>query len=106
MKKPRLWKAAVLFRQENLLFAFGGVALFGGGRFLIGFHLFLDFFFALGADFSALFTLLLDELLAAQQLNEACCCAVTLAEAFVNDAQVAAVAVAETRGHGIKEAVH
>src|SRR5437588_990421 len=91
--------------RRKLLFAFGVAGLFGCGG-LVGFHLLLDFFLALGADFSALLTLLLDEFLAAQQLNEACSCAVTLAEALMDDAQVAAVAVAKTRSHGVKQAVH
>src|SRR5205823_13342569 len=86
-----------------LLFAAFSAALFGCDGFLIGFHLFLDFFFALGADFGAFFALFLDEFFAAQQLDEAGCSAITLAEAFVDDAQIAATAVAKTRGHRIKQ---
>ena len=51
----------------------------------------------LGADFGALLALLVERLFAAQQLDEGLLAAVALAEVGVNDAQIAAFAVAVAR---------
>src|SRR5215831_5405615 len=75
-------------------FSFGRATLFGCGLLLFFFHLLADFFLALGADFGALGPLGFDHFLAAHQLNEHGRRIIAFAEALVQDAQVATVAVA------------
>src|SRR6267142_124996 len=87
--------------QLFLVFVLGPAA-FGARRSLLFFHLFLEIFLALGAGFGALGAFGVDIFLAAHQFDEAGGRAVALAESLVDDAQIAALAVAKTRGHGVK----
>src|SRR5690349_25113317 len=86
-------------RYLLLLFrAFGRLAL-------LGFELGFGGFEALGARFGALFTLLVEQLFGAEQLDEDLLAAITLAPAAADDAQIATAAVAVARGHVVEQAV-
>src|SRR5205807_5211058 len=89
--------------KRRLLFV---CTLFGSGPLLFFFHLLAQLFLALAPDFSPLGALLVNEFFAAQQLDKDGVCAIALAPAFVDDAQIPAVAVAKSGGHGIKQTVH
>src|ERR1017187_579181 len=67
------------------------------------FHGFLGFGGFLGTSFGALFLLLVEDLLAAQQLEESLVGAVALIPVRADDARVAAVAIAKTRPDRIKQ---
>src|SRR5947207_560261 len=90
------------WNERLLLF----LAFLFSGLFPRFFHLFLGSFHLLGARFRTLGTLLLNELLAAQQFDERLLPAVTLTEAGAHDAEVSAVAVAEARRDGIKQSLY
>src|SRR5437660_12672744 len=81
-------------------------AFFGCGGLLLFIHFLAQFFLALGADFSPLDALLVNKLLTTQQLDIDGIGTVSLSPAFMHDAQVTAIAVAETRSHSLKETVH
>src|SRR5579872_1701793 len=96
-------------KQEQLfflvfLFAFGrcGLALSLRLRLRL-FHGFLGFGGFLGAGFGALFLLLVEDFLAAQQLEESLVGAVALVPVGTDDAGVAAVAIAEPRPDRVKQ---
>src|SRR5580700_7414041 len=80
-------------------------AAFAGSGSLLG-HGLLHFLAALGAGFGALLALLVENLLGVDQLNDGLFATIALAEASARDAEIAAVAIAVTRRHGVKEARH
>ena len=92
----------ICLAAEQLLLFFLAATLFGGRCGLLFFHLLADFFLALGADLRPLGALGLNHLLTAQQLDVAGCSSIALPPSFVDDAQIAAAAVAKARRHGIK----
>src|SRR5690348_11840088 len=67
------------------------------------FHGFLGLFGTLGAHRSALLALFLLQLLAAQQFDEGSVGTVALSPSGTNNAQVAALTIAETRRYGIEK---
>src|SRR6516225_3077194 len=70
-----------------------------------GFHRLASLFGALGAKLGALLTLLVERLLAAEQLDERYITAVAAAKAAADDPQVSAVAVAITRRNRLEELI-
>src|ERR1043166_6262616 len=87
-----------------LLLLFLAAALLGGRGCLIFFHLFTDFFLPLGADLCPLGALGFNHLFAAQQFDVAGGCAIACTPSLVDDAQIAAAAVAKTGRNSIKQA--
>src|SRR5512143_2120711 len=67
------------------------------------FHRLAGFFGALGANFGALLAFLVEYLLAAEQFDEGLLGAVALLPSGADDAEIAAVAIAETRGDGVEQ---
>src|SRR5579859_1487127 len=92
----------------SLLLLFPTTALFllGGCCGLLFFHLFADLFLALAADLRPLGALGLDHFLAAQQLDENRVGPITGAPSLVDDAQIAAAAIAKARRHGVEQPFH
>src|SRR6516164_1684114 len=97
-------KRAAFMRWALLLLFFR--ALFSARGRLLFFHLLADFFFAFGLGIGSLRALGLNDLFAAEQLDEAGLSAVTCAPSLVDDTQVSAVAVAEAWRDMIKKAVN
>ena len=78
----------------------------GRGFGLLLFELLFQFGALLGLAFGALLALHLKLLFCAEEFNEGFLRPVTLLEAGADDAQIAAIAVAVARRHGVKEALH
>src|SRR5580658_6452461 len=109
-KKRRSPKAAPFTKHKQLLLL---VAALSWCRFAFNlslrlglFHGFLGFGGFLGTGFGAFFFLLVEDLLAAQQLEEGLVGAVALVPVGADDARVAPLAVAETRSDGVEELHH
>ena len=87
-----------------LVSTLGGLSC--GGLLGFGFfHGFLGFFGALGAGFGALLALFVQHLFAAEKFDERLFGAIALLPAATDDAQVAALAVAEARADGLEQLV-
>src|SRR6185437_95175 len=98
---------AVRYRLRPLLVLFfGSAALLCSSRLLFFFHLLADFFLPLGSHFSPLGALGFNHLLAAQQFDEARLRSIAGAPAFVDNAHVAAIAVAKSRRNVVKQTLH
>src|SRR6516225_7751543 len=92
----------------KLLFLVGALGWLRRCAFGLGlrfglFHRLLGFGSLLGTGFGALFALLVENLLAAQQFEECLVGAVTLIPGRTDDAGVSAVAVAEARSDGVEQ---
>src|SRR5579864_4108400 len=96
--------------EPSLLFLFVLVAGLGGCGGAFGLSLCLGLFHRLlglggflGASFGALFLLLVENLLAAEQFQKSLVGSVALVPPGADDARVAAVAVAETGANGVEQ---
>src|SRR5262249_9525148 len=69
-------------------------------------ELLFEFGALLGLDIGALLALLVELLFGTQQFDERLLGAVALLEASADDAQIAALAIAVARGHGVEEACY
>ena len=112
-KRTRTWvrrnKSSFLEFESLLLFflLLAGLATITlrGLRLGFGFfHGFLGLGYSLGAGFGAFFALLVEHLLAAQQFDECLFGAIALLPCRADDAQIAAIAVAETRSRWCRTA--
>src|SRR4029078_5753308 len=93
-----------LFLLIFLIFLFGGFdATILRGLCLGLFHRLLGFGSLLGASFSTLFALFVQNLLAAEKLQERFVRAVTFVPSCADDAGVSPVAIAETRTDRIEQ---
>jgi hypothetical protein len=77
----------------------------GAGFVLFFFQGFVEFGALLGLDFFALLALFVELLLCSEEFDEGLFGAIALLEAGLDDAQVAALAIAVARGHGVEEAL-
>src|SRR2546430_781855 len=90
-----------------LRFAFRRCSAAGfGGSLLLLFKGLLHLFAALGASFGALFPLLVENLLRADQLDEGFFTAIAFAISGADDAQIAALTIAVAGRDGLKETLH
>src|SRR5579864_9510779 len=99
--RPRHTRFPLLFPFFFFRFRLSGAGL----RLLLGFgffHRLLGFFGFFGAGFGALLALFVEDLLAAEQLDESLIGAIALLPSAANDAGVASFAIAETRAKCVK----
>ena len=90
----------------DFVFAFGAWSGVFDSLLGLGFiHRSLGFGDALGTGFATLLALLVEYLFAAQEFDEGVVGAVAFSPSGANDAEVSAVAIAETRADGVKQFV-
>src|SRR6478672_814343 len=105
MRLNSLTTSAVDLLLVGLRFAFGRRSFRSSGLGGCRFHGLAVFFRTLGTRFVAFHALLVERSFATQQLHEGDVAAITLAEAAMDDSEIAAVAVAVARRNRVKQLV-